>query len=116
MLIFYSISYFQPLVLPAIAEKWLPFLFVHRLMASGPFHFCTYVESEAIQRVFSSVCTDLVCERFLAACEPLALWFAVAFHLRAVANLVPVVGEGSVILRARYRVLPRDGSVRTTKL
>ena len=33
-----------PLVVCAIAEKWLPFLFFHPLMASGPFHCCTYVE------------------------------------------------------------------------
>ena len=73
------------LVLPAIAENGYIFLFFHPLMASGPFHSCTYVEvgsrtagSHLSSCVHSSPTRQLV----------------VDVSLRVVANLVPGVERG----------------------
>ena len=84
-IVFYCILSHLSLVLPAIAENGYLFLFLHPLMARGPFHSCTYVEvgSRTAGSHLSS-CVHSLPTRQLA----------VAFSLRVVANLVPGVELG----------------------
>ena len=84
-IVFYCVLSHLSLVLPAIAENGYLFLFFHPLMASGPFHSCTYVEvgSRTAGSHLSS-CVHSLPTRQLA----------VAFSLRVVANLVPGVELG----------------------
>jgi hypothetical protein len=85
LIVFYCVLSHLSLVLPAIAENGYLFLFFHPLMASGPFHSCTYVEvgSRTAGSHLSS-CVHSLPTRQLA----------VAFSLRVVANLVPGVELG----------------------
>ena len=84
-IVFYSVLSHLSLVLPAIAENSYLFLFFHPLMASEPFHSCTYVKvgSRTAGSNLSS-CVHSLPTRQLA----------VAFSLRVVASLVPSVELG----------------------
>ena len=84
-IVFYCVLSHLSLVLLAIAANGYLFLFVHPLMASGPFHCCTYVEvgSRTAGSHLSS-CVHSLPTRQLA----------VALTLRVVANLVPGVELG----------------------
>ena len=66
VIVFYCVLSHPSLVLPAIAENGYLFLFFHPLVASAPFHSCTYVEVVAVLQVVTSVLVYIVC--------PLAGW------------------------------------------
>ena len=78
-IVFYCVLSHFSLVVPAIAENGYLFLFFHPLMASGPFHRCTYVEV-GIRTAGSHISS---CVHSLPTRQ-----LAVAFSLRGVANLV----------------------------